>query len=162
MEERYLGAHFFYNIMPLLQYSWSTPWSSHVLATDACLGGYGVVTAEVGADSVRDIGRMRERRRFKMRGPGARAAALQAFTEEPDSDYEIPEEGAQSLAVDRSFPEVGRPFLFDARWTVHAHGSFVHKEPIHLLEARSHIIGVRCQHGIQDWSGKRVLFYWTT
>ena len=72
----------FDNIMPLLQYSWSTPWLSHVLSTDVCLGDYGVVTAEVGADSVRDIGRMRERRRFKMRGPGARAAAFQAFGEE--------------------------------------------------------------------------------
>ena len=33
----------------------------------------------------------------------------------------------------------------------------MHKELIHLLEARAHIIGVRCQHGIQDWSGRRVL-----
>ena len=47
----------FYNIMPLMQYSWSTHWSSHVLATDACLGGYEVPTAEFGVDSVRDIRR---------------------------------------------------------------------------------------------------------
>ena len=79
----------------------------------------------------RDIGRMRERRRFKMRGPGARAAALHAFVEDRDIDWEIPD-GPQSLAVDHSFPEVGRSFLFDARWSVHAHGGFVHKEPIHL------------------------------
>ena len=112
----------FYNIMPLMQYSWSTTWSPHVLATGACLGGYRVVTTEIGAEVVRDVGRMRERRHFKMRGPGARAAALQEFDEDRDMDWEFPIDGAQSLAVDRSFLEVRRSLLFDSRWTAHARG----------------------------------------
>ena len=100
---------------------------------------------------------MRERRRFKMRGPGARAAALRVLDEDRGIDWEIPVDRPQSLAVDHSFPEVRRSLLFDSRWTVLAHGELVHKELIHLLEARVHIIGVRCQTGIRDWSGRRVL-----
>ena len=33
----------------------------------------------------------------------------------------------------------------------------MHKEPIHLLEVRAHIIGVCFQNGIQDWSGRGFL-----
>ena len=69
----------FKGLMVFLESPWDREWNSLVLASDASLTGYGVSKAWWPTAVCRDVGRIRERDRFRdANGVGARASALSA------------------------------------------------------------------------------------
>ena len=141
--------------MPLLQHCWHMPWSTEVLCSDACLGGFGAVMGSVTTSQVRAWGSLKERRRFKYKSAGGRARALRldpwaAPTTEMDPDLD-------EWEVDTSFPEIDPAALRGVEWRVLCHGPYVHDEPIHILEARAQHSGLLEAHLQGGWAGMRTL-----
>ena len=57
--------------MPLLQSRWDLDWAEEVCATDASLGGFGVVSGTFDSSTVRRVASTTEKSRYKRCMPGA-------------------------------------------------------------------------------------------
>ena len=86
----------FKGLMPLAVASWTTPWSPVAYMVDASLTGYGIQSADLGSQIVGDIGRVKERSRWRLGAEQARARSLEAagYALNEDGKLEKDEDGA--------------------------------------------------------------------
>jgi hypothetical protein len=122
----------FVGLMVLVVAPWDMEWSPAVYATDASLTGYGVARAEWLTSEVAEVGRVSERRRWKLGAEKARSHALTAagfmlgedgnvLKGEDGCPLEVPQDvredlGALRWTAEADFPEVPGPLLEGRRW----------------------------------------------
>ena len=139
------------------------PWDSGGFCTDACLSGYAVMRGDLSALEASGIGRCDERWRFR-RGDGAKVAprsrALDTsavFSDPITVKPEITGEILGELEEVPDFPEVGKKFLEPDRWRLLWRAPILHKEPVHIIEARSILGAVKHRSRDHHAHGTRIL-----
>ena len=110
-------------------------------------------------------GRHDERWRFKRQavgGLGPRARALNSadvfddpLTVKPDIDGPL----EHIFVEDTSFPEVNNRHLVDSDWHLLWNTKIHHKEPVHLIEARSVLAAVKHRARDSTRHGRRILVF---
>ena len=154
----------FYRAMPLLQSRWDLDWAEEVCATDACLGGFGVVSGTIDSSTVRRVASTTERSRYKRCMPGTdgvRARNVLDLDPYLDPRTVLDEDGDFNALLpvveeDGGFEDIPLSLLDSVAWKVHDHGRFHFREPIHVLEARA-----QCNafpHLAHHWYRRRFLF----
>ena len=136
----------FKGLLMLLTQDWWRPWNTVVSSSDSSLTGYGVCQSTWPVEVVAEVGRQRERQRFKRTGPhSARESALVAAGLErgPSGTWQAASRAADgSLGeagweADDSFIEVPARWLRRHLWSPTLWGRWCYKESITVLEARA-------------------------
>lgn len=140
-------------------------WDGQPLCTDACLSGYAVMESSHGQEVAALHGRHDERWRFKRQavgGLGPRARALNSsdvfddpLTVKPDIDGPL----EQVFVEDTIFPEVNHKHLVESDWHLLWNTKIHHKEPVHLIEARSVLAAVKHRARDSTRHGRRILVF---
>ena len=109
------------NLLPYLFAQWRRPWCTWVLCTDASESGFGVVAGQWNLESVKKIGRVQERGRFRRReGRSAREDLFEAsgYHLTPEGVWELGEAGVrEDWEVVTDFPEIDGRLIADCHWT---------------------------------------------
>lgn len=108
---------------------------------DASPYGYGLVERYADADAIADLGRRRERWRFKEQsehGQSARASALDERVQSAMCSEKVLAAGRES-----AFGEAPGAFLRSDDWHVIVAGRFRRRQPMHLLEGEAFLWAVR-------------------
>ena len=118
-------------------------WSDTIFCTDACLSGYAVMSSVQGSDTARTLGRHDERWRFRLGSGKHLAPRRQALdtsmvfedplTVKPEVDGEV----MGHVEVDPRFPDVEPSVMSQEKWRRVWCCPVHHREPVHLIEARS-------------------------
>ena len=143
----------FKGLMIFLHAEWCRPWNGYVVATDASLHGFGVVSSHWKVDDVATVGRELERGRFKKMGMhSAREAALTAagfvrneLTKEWKAGWCSSEDylARSGWALNHDFVEVPGRLLTADRWSPSMWGKWQYSNGILELEARALVKGLR-------------------
>ena len=130
-----------------------------VTATDASLSGWGVAVANWDITSVKAVGRVKERRRFRDCTRGARASAMAAAGLEADEESAEGWRWAEAGAVHPkgAFPEVPAALLAEGLWRPTADGVWERDENIFQLESRAVLYGAERVALTTHGAMKRVL-----
>jgi hypothetical protein len=107
----------FFGLMIFLRSSWTRRWLPVVYQTDASPSGFGVATAIWTADQVAEVGRVLERRRFKLGAGQARAhaAASAGFTIDDVTGLIVADPDAEPVHRWEVDPQVSRGSLGEAQ-----------------------------------------------
>ena len=133
----------YFGLMIFLRSSWTKRWLPMIYQTDASPSGYGVATSLRTPQEVAEIGRVLERRRFKLGAGQARAHAAAAAGFAIDSTTGLITADVDELAaesrweVDPSFPEVPATVLNSEHWTLVMADRWMFHDDILVLEARA-------------------------
>lgn len=133
----------FRHLMPLATANMRSVWDGQMLCTDACLSGYAVMESNLSSEASATAGRYDERWRFR-REDGSRVAprekALDTSRVFDSIDTVIPEVSGEvfgDVEMVDNFPEVDPCFLDASHWHLLWASPIRHREPVHLIEARS-------------------------
>ena len=133
----------FLGLMIFLRSSWTRSWLPMVYQTDASPSGFGVATSWWSRARVADVGRVLERRRYKLGASQARehAAAAAGFSLDVVTGLitsDEPEAGKDHRwEVDPSFPEVPADMLNAEHWKLVLADRWLRDDGILILEARA-------------------------
>lgn len=150
-------------LLPLAVSNMHSSWDEHPLCTDACLTGYAVMESDLPSEIAAFHGRQDERWRFK-RQEGSKVAPRFSALEGRDvfSDVltvlpSVEGEVEADFETNPSFPEIDKQHLDPERGHLLWNSQIFHKEPVHLIEARSILAAVK--HRVRDSRrhGRRVL-----
>ena len=155
----------FCGLLPLLQTSWSTPWSPACYCFDSSLYGLGVCRGWRDPGQLRGLGRIRERDRF--RKESSTGAREHAFAEGRGPFYDeteglwigtswASEEAGFSWALNDEFPEVPEE-IFGGEWEEVGKGPWRIAEPITRLETRALLRCLQRAIAAGDAAGRHLL-----
>ena len=115
---------------------WSVPWKSQVYQTDASLSGWSVSICFWNVGSVKSVGRVPERARYRLGAGAARSHALLDVVEGPEAstDASLCDGSSQPWAVDPDFPEVCPALLQKQLWKRAVSGKWAYDSNILILE----------------------------
>ena len=160
-------------LIPLAGVDLGAPWHPWAYCSDASMWGYALATSKFDLDELRDIGAFRERWRFLALDryaddpgdlPGAECATLAGYAAGGDDDAAFaglgrPPPGRnaprrrRAARIDVETPAAaacrgGIPALPDSalaahRWQLVVRGAFLFGAPIHVLEGRTTLLGLR-------------------
>ncbi|CAK9091403.1 Protease PrsW (Protease responsible for activating sigma-W) [Durusdinium trenchii] len=124
-------------------------WDGQPICTDACLSGYAVMESQHSSQEVASLGRYDERWRFRWgdgRKVAPRSQALDTSKVFEDPKTVLPEVTGEvfgDLELVAGFPEVGHDFMNEKAWHPLWNSHITHKEPVHMIEARSILAAVK-------------------
>lgn len=124
-------------------------WDGQPICTDACLSGYAAMESQHSSQEVASLGRYDERWRFRWgdgRKVAPRSQALDTSKVFEDPKTVLPEVTGEvfgDLELVAGFPEVGHDFMNEKAWHPLWNSHITHKEPVHMIEARSILAAVK-------------------
>jgi len=160
-------------LIPLAGVDLGAQWHPWAYCSDASLWGYAVAASRFDTDELRDIGAYRERWRFLATDryavdpgdpPGSEVATLAGFAANADDDNVFaglgqppPARGAvrrrrpgrvevelsAAAACRGGIPALPDSALAAPRWQLVVRGAFLFPAPIHVLEGRTTLLGLR-------------------
>ena len=136
----------FRGIMPMVVAEWGRSWADEVWKYDSCPGGFGCVSASRDLGTIKELGRERERARFKKNFSGPRARALRDLgPDDPLSICSLPpivDDIKEEWDLNANFEEVPLPFLRRSAWKVRLAGPWAYRAAVHIGEARAGVMSV--------------------
>jgi len=130
----------FAGLAPLLSSDWVLPWNPMLVASDASLAGWAVATSFASPPDVAEVGRVKERFRFRdpdAEAPRRRALGAAGFIED-ESGVWVPRPADQAWEMVDGFPEVPTKLLVGRKWkTVIVRPWLFDGDPINHLEGRA-------------------------
>lgn len=138
-----------------LQTSLDAPWSQTCRASDASGSGMGVRAASFSEDAVADVGKWREKWRFKRLSPtewAPRKSALDELDEltDPRTVVGAPARLEDQWDLHEGFPEVPKSMCDPGQWTALFAGRFKYDEHIGVKEGRAAVWSMRhiCRNSV--------------
>jgi len=159
----------FRGLMPLLRGDWALPWSPLVCLSDASEHGYAVCASIFEPDTVKEIGRVQERSRFRrLGGHSARAhffamngivmtseGSLKPVSELEETDDITPQ---VEWGVDKTFKEMAAEIFSGSRWTeLVARGWRNTTEDILVYESRALLRAIEIQFSLSPREGEHAV-----
>ena len=139
----------FRGLMPLIVAQWRGAWCGEVFAGDASLSGFGISSSQWSSEDVAAVGRVPERRRWRLGAGLARAHAFEkaGLEQGDDGKYRVREQElddeelecfvrAARWEADTDFPEVPAELIGRHAWRGLAAARWQYTDDILRLEAR--------------------------